>query len=580
MLNFKKPAIASIALLWSAVTAAYEPPIGIPDPGNTWGNLHPIDTVAPARPSNWTSETSGYYYVDPSNNNATDSDNTFGYPGKPRATFPRDINAGSYIEVNGTIQSNVSVTYSCTQANPCWVKGRDSNTMPTVPGSIRLYDSSYVFIENINFDGGTGGAISLVGDSHHIAIRDSRITNRAQPNGASSGISILPDTGDVIENIVIYDNHFERLGDWTVTEDIDFHGVTPSLWGRDSSTELRNLWILNNYCIYLSGDCVQVNAGNWPESYKYLHHVYIGHNESGQNRQTGFWIKQASDVIISQNKAYGSVGNGGANAGGSAGFQYDKHNLWIIFNEFYDTIFGIRQSDTGTSVTGNDVYIIGNLMYNIHPAPQNTSYDPTNPWHEGAAIALWHGALDRFIVDNTIYQTYDGINAIFNGGITMHGNIISQKDDHPRSHFFQFDHPARNNNVTINNNYFNDDNTESYFAWWNNGSTLDSMSRVQTNSGQCDNCLVSIGSDGSDDFINPTINSQTRNFNLKPGSPAANSSTKHSAYDTFEQLYGLNIYVDFNGNSRHPTKPSMGAFEFSTVVPPEKMTRPTIQVLN
>src|SRR5690606_10774734 len=139
-------------------------------------------------------------------------------------------------------------------------------------------------------------------------------------------------------------------------------------------------------------------------------------------------------VIISQNESWGSDGNGGANAGSAAGMQYEKDNVWFIFNDLHDSVFGIRQSSTETDVNGK-VYIIGNRIYNIRPAA-GQSYDPSDPWSQGAAIALWHGNLDRFIVDNTMHNIYDGVTAVYNGGVEMYGNIISQKDDNRDNHFF------------------------------------------------------------------------------------------------------------------------------------------------
>ena len=34
------------------------------------------------------------------------------------------------------------------------------------------------------------------------------------------------------------------------------------------------------------------------------HHIYVGRNTSHHNKQSGFWTKQAVDVIFSQNVAY------------------------------------------------------------------------------------------------------------------------------------------------------------------------------------------------------------------------------------------------------------------------------------
>jgi len=543
--------------------------IGIPDPSVSWGALDPIATSPPAAPISWNSEVAGFYYVDPSHTLATDSGNDYGYPGRPRLTLPQSgVQPGAYIELHGTFpEISTRLTYACTESQPCFIRGASQSEWPTYVGSIGLIDSAYLFIENINFEGGTGGAININGSSHHISVRNNQIKDRAQPGGASTGVSIQPDDGDTVSDVVVYGNRFESLGDWTVTEDIDFHGIGPSMWGRDSTAELKDVWILNNYCTLLSGDCVQVNAGNWPESFRYLHHVYIAKNESFSNRQTGFWVKQASDVIISQNKSYGSNGNGGANAGAGIGYQYDKHNLWIIFNEVYDSVFGIRQSDTNTTAFENDVFMIGNLMYDIRPAPTNTTYDSNNNWHEGSCFAMWHGTIDRYIIDNTCYDVYDGINAIFNGYIEMSGNIFSEVDDSPGNRHVNIDHPGRNanngsrpgnNNYEISNNLFYDTSAGFRSRTWilGNGTVIaGSLDEYQSGAGECSTCEYA-----DPLFVDPRVDG-SGNFRLQQGSPAIGSSAKHPAYDIFEQRYGLNIYVDFDGNPRSETAPTIGAFE-------------------
>jgi hypothetical protein len=548
--------------LWNPAYS-YKPPIGIPDPGVEWSGLHPIDTNAPARPSRWTNQVNDFYYVDPSNSNATDTDNTYGFPGRPRITVPSILAAGSYVELHGPITNPIGLTAKCSADKPCWVRGESSENRPNISSEMNISDSTYLFIENLDFNGGTGGAVGISGASSNVVFRSSRIINRIQPDGATSGIGIIPDHGDLMENIVIFGNHFESLGDYTVDVDRDFHAIVPSLWGRDSSTELRKVFILENYCTLLSGDCVQVNAGNWHESYNYLHHVYIGKNVSFKNRQAGFGIKQSSDVIISQNKSSGSYGDTGGNAGGAIGYQYPKHRLWIIFNELFDSVYGIRQSDTAATSEGySNIYIIGNLIYDIHPTNIST-YDPKNPWSQGAGIALWHGNSNRYIVDNTIHDVHDAIIGIYSGGVEMFGNIVSQKDDNIYNRFFDFAHPARNDLVKMNYNLFIDDTSERYFAWWNGMDDADSLDTVKSY-GHCLECKAIIGVDSTDQFINPTTNPGTRDFRLKSLSQAISGNKKHPVYDTFKSLYGMDIYVDFNAVPRKISASAIGAFEYNT----------------
>ena len=266
-------------------------------------------------------------------------------------------------------------------------------------------------------------------------------------------------------------------------------------------------------------------------------------------------------MIVSQNIAYDMNGGGSGNAGHGFGGQYQKENIWFLFNEVYDSVYGFRQSDTSSA---GDIYFIGNLVRDIRPAPGRTDYDPDNDWEQGAAFALWHGNSNRYIVDNTIHNVYDGITGIYNGRVDVYGNIVSQKDDHPDNHFFTLAHPARNDLVEMNSNIFIDQSSESYFTWWENAGIVGTLDEIRSvSAGRCSLCQSIIGSDSSDVFVNPTADINTRNFSLVTGSPAIGGNVRHPAYNTFQNRYGIDIYVDFKGTPRDATDPSIGAFEYT-----------------
>ncbi|MGH1542128.1 MAG: hypothetical protein ACRBHB_17000 [Arenicella sp.] len=566
---------ALMSIMSNAV--AYEPPIGIPDPGGAdpktgvsygWEGVHPIDAVAPNRPNSWESgDVSGFYYVNPDHPESTDNNNDNGHPGKPRMTLPPVVPAGSYIEMAGNYDTNdMQVRYRCTVNSPCWIRGATGSAVPNITGDIDIIDASYLFVEGLVFDGGVGGAISISGDSHNVALRRNRVTNRLHPvSGASTGISARPGQGDIMENLVFFDNYFEVLGDLNVADDQDFHAMGLSMWGRDnnSGSELRNVWALDNFCTAVSGDCLQVTGFPNAESYPRLHHLYIGDNTSFNNRQGGFGVKQASDVIVSENLSHSYEGDGSGNAGGCFGYQYEKSNLWFLFNECHDSVFGIRQSDTGNGTVGEGVYMIGNLIYNIRPAADNTSYVPSHIWGQGVGIALWHGNLNRYVVDNTIFGTKAGVHANFRGGdVNVSGNIIADIGSDEGNTFFRLGLVSRPDNpreyINLDHNLFYDDTRQQYYSEQSGTGNMRSIEQVKLDSTYCqESCEFA-----DPLFVNPSLNPETRDFRLQAGSPAIGANIKHPAYDRFEELYGLNIYKDFNGNDRHPTNPSLGAFEY------------------
>lgn len=537
--------------------SSYQPPIGIPAP--SFG----IDESAPPQPDAWPgAQVAGYYYIDNTHPNATDSDNQYGYPNKPRETIPEiTYGAGSYVEIHGGdyADEDMRLDFLCTSAAPCWMRGTAA-AMPKISGQIISYNNlSYVIFEYLDFDGGGIGSLSMEGAADHVAFRHSFVRNKPWINN-SAGIGFVPGEGKQIHDILIYNNRFHDLGDWQTTEDQDFHGIVPSLWGRDrnSGSEVYNIWILENSCYHLSGDCVQVNAGFGEGAGELLHHIYIGKNVSYENRQAGFWSKQARDVIISQNVAYGGHGGSGG-PGDGIGYQYNPDNLWILYNDLYDNNFGIRQGSTDGDGS-EKVYIIGNV---IHDNVENL--DPCGHWSSpsGWAISLWYGGT-RYIVNNTIYNTRGGIELI-NGGDSaptfILNNIIADlngmdyENDDPAcgSHTVapdKVEHFSTNNvtSVTLDQNLFvQRDNHPVKISGYR------TLADYQTMEQACTHCL-----ERDPRFVDPA----NGNFNLHTDSPAIDRGIAVDVYQQFQDRYGLDIRVDYESHVRPQGEGwDIGAFE-------------------
>lgn len=545
---FNKATLLTVLATFVLISTAhaYNPPIGIPAP--SFG----IDEQAPAWPAQWPgAQATNFYYVDNTHPQATDSNNPNGYPDKPRATYPAGpFPGGTYIEINGGPYTTIlSPTFNCTAAAPCWLRGGDINAKTVLQGAgIGFSDSSYVIVENFDLNGGSGGGFWFRGmNTHHIAVRNSSIQNKPWPGNSTTAISLVPNTGGTINDIVIYNMFFSKLGNWQSVPDQDYHGVGPSLWGRDSTTFEYNIWFLESTCVNISGNCIQVNGSNWPNSYRNLHHIYIGRMTAHDNRQSGLGFKQSRDVIASENLIYNQRSSG-AQPGSGVVLQYGQDNIWLIHNTIHSSNFGIRQSDTPPSAANFKSYFIGNTIYNIHPQDMST-YNPTNSWRPGQAISFWHGNSIRHVVDNTIYNVQGGIMAIYNGGLKLSGNIISDID--PQDTFVSVDHPAKNGVASINDNLFYDSTGDFKINW--NWTPYSSLASFQNATGQCSNCTV-----GDPRFMD------ANNQDFRLGSDSAGKSMKGNAldvYSTFQTLYGIDIRRDPTGKARPISGGSVGAYE-------------------
>jgi len=554
--------LAYLALFSAA--HAYSPPIGIPSPA--FG----IDEQAPVWPAQWPgAQVNNYYYIDNSHSQATDINNPNGYPDKPRLTIPVvTYMAGSYIEMRGgPYTGNTNLTFQCTQQASCWLRGPSSTDMPVITGGIGISDSQYVILENLDFNGGNRGAVGVASSGSYIAFRNSFIRNRTHTAlPTTSALGITPGLGKTISNVVVYNNTFTDLGNWTRTDDLDFVGVQPNTWNRDSSTLLQNVWILENTFARVSSAGIVVNAGNWAGSHNALHHIYIGKNTGYDNREALVFVKQSSDVIISENTVYHQK-QIGLQPGDGIATQYGPNRLWIIYNHIFDANYGIRQSDTSTPDDGDvhDFYIVGNLIHNIHP-DNLTNYDPTNAWAPGQGISLWHGNLSRFIVDNTIYDVEGGIASVYNGPIHMSGNIIS--DINPNSYAINVEFAARAGVASMDYSLFDEPNNNYRIRW--NWQTYSTLASFKSGTGQCANCI-----EGSANFINasPGYTDLNNPFDLTIGSNSAaignnntlnnNANNTPDVYAIFQSLYGLDIQRDMNGVARPMSGRSIGAYEVS-----------------
>ncbi len=465
------------------------------------------------------------------------------------------IAAGTY--GNGT--GITTITGDCTAEQPCFVSGAGEGQ--TVIQRNLDINGQYTIIEDFTLTGVTCGGISIEGDAHHVAIRDATLEH-LQHNHLSGCTALVmqPDGGMTAHDLVVYDMTFDDIGmnaeNWDLVDE-DYHAVAPTLFSRSATALLYNIWVLDSRCAVVSGNCVQVNAGNWANAGNYLHHVYIGRNVSHSNRQAGFWSKQATDVIISQNTNYDGQPHPPGGVGDCVGHQYTPDYVWFIFNNCYDNLFGVRQSDSGSAGPNSSkhAYVIGNIFRDGIGDGFLDHWSSPPGW----GVSLWQGILNQYVLDNTIVRNYGGIEAIFEANsIVAQGNLISERIPPEAGHAAGRDlgigftatagHATADYNLVANaNNSFN-------FYWAT--TTYTTLAAFKAGKGQCLNCITTTSA-GFVDLAN-------NDFRLAAGSPAIDAGMKHAAYDVFEARYGRSIAVDFNGTPRPSTAGDwdIGAFEY------------------
>ena len=489
----------------------WTPILGIPEP--EFG----IRERSPSPPSPWTVEKTGYFYICPSCDGASDIENMFGYPGRPRMTIPNEIPAGSVVEIHGEYDSpHTSLVVNGTSKAPVFIRSRRYDTRAKVTGPMVLKSSRYVVIENLWF-GPRDARANLFGlavreGSSHIAIRNCEFSGNLSRAGGL-GIGSWQYAGSEAVSHVVVDHCFiHDNGNLKDTGDQDRHGVT--LNGR-----VQYFWLVNSELARNSGDGIQItaNAGANED----IRFVYIGRNAAHHNKQTGIWVKNAMDVIISQNASYGHrVSSSGL--GDGMGLQYGPEYVWFLFNDIYDNEFGIRLASDGRTGNGTEHFLIGNSISSIRAFSGN--YRDGNPW-ERCAIAVW-GGTNTYIIGNTIWDIDGGINSSRGQGkLEIVDNIIDQ--------------PARQAGRHVH------------------------MARTSLSAG----CIADHNYFRKGSFFGKDIplfrNPATRDFSLLGGNPVIDAGTGHTAYDVFRKRYGMEISRDFLGTVRPQGAGwDIGAYEY------------------
>lgn len=547
--------LMGLFLLHNSVYAAYQPIVGIPEP--KWGSYNPIDMSSPKLPSAWPGQqVVGFYYIDNTHPQATDSANTYGYPNKPRMTFPSggSLKPGDVVVVQGGpySQDKYSLTSSGTENSPIFIRGLPGSK-PVLERTLRIR-GSYIIVEDVLFDMNRRqeGAIDIrpdISDAiesvHHIMIRNVDVRNHFL--GTNSGATSISATGvlkdgvdNYVHDIIYYNNHIfpDNLSTYPSPDafEYDFHclGV---------SSRSYNVWMLNNEIHHCAGDGIGTGHG---ANYT-AHHYYIGGNKIYSTGENGFDIKEVEHFVFSQNTLYGFQGISAGSNGTAVVVHYGPalrpKNVWILLNDIYNS------PDAGIQIgsDGEGIYVIGNKIHGI-----------TNSNGTGKGIVSW-SAQNIYLIGNTLWGNDNNI--ILTGSDTVDSyaivennlldTVLSASGYHLRA-----DYTAYRDRSMVEYNLFYQSGGSSRIGW---GSTYD-VNGFKAATGKCVGCI-----EGNPKFTTAPLISQV--------SPAVNSGKVSDVYEKFALYFGLDIAVDISGSLRpQGGRWDIGSHESITPPPPATMS--------
>jgi hypothetical protein len=512
---------AALALPAAEAQQAWGPPLGVPHP--------PFGIVEQAGPpTHIVQEGAGC------------SDAGTGLLGPPRCTIPNPLSAGSVVEVRGTYTFRHADSrvfrVAGTAVAPAFIRGGAVRPLVT---QARDVIGSYLVIENIEFAmAGGDRSVAFLSPSDHLVIRHSELRgHKGTPTRGAGGIALTSFGSASSNNLVVWNNRIHDNGDVNAAGDQDQHGI--SLGTRQS-----RVWILDNELYANSGDGLQINSLGTSD------HIYAGRNVAHGNKQTGLSSKQASDVVFSQNHVYSHRASNSSN-GACLGFQYNPERIWFLFNRLHDCDYGIA-GESDLSTNGESVYVIGNLIYDIHTT---TAFNPNTGWQH-AAVRLT-GGTNRFLINNTLHDVDTGIASPGRGNLRIHNNVISGVTR--GSHVFVEEAPTSTSS-SIGHNLLEG---AVRIKWGSN--TQRTLPALQEATGTCGGCQ-----NASPGFLDAVAG----DYRLQGSSPAVDAGLMYTdVFATFLRLYGIDIAVDFDGVPR-PFGPAVdiGAYEAPTPPPPSRST--------
>jgi hypothetical protein len=527
-----------------AEAASSEPAARVPDPFFD-GWMPPAATPppdfgiaerAPAPPAEWKQPVANFYYIDATQKSATDDNNANGTPLRPRRTIPLLLPAGAVVELRGIYDyahaSPRTLIVNGTRERPVFIRGAGPGNRPQVRQIWELH-GAYAILENLEFaplDANTTGALRILAPASHIALRRSDLHGNLKGGGLGIG-SWAPNVD--ADHIVIVGNRIHDNGDVKASFDQDVHGIAVG-------DRAHHIWVVDNELARNSGDGIQINAGNSRAAMALTHDIYVGRNVGHHNKQSGFWTKQAVDVIFSQNLCYGHR-PGNSSFGTCMGQQYSPERVWFICNHIHDSEFGIALAGDSDRGFGQSSFLIGNVIHDIHHVAK---YNPQTGWSQAGIMLA--GGVTRIVLNNTIHDVDAGITSPTDGITHIVNNIISEIREEKGCHIF-LEMAGGAARSTMRNNLL----TGPVRIRWGGERPFDLAGFRTAKPAQGAECLIA-----APGFVNPSAD----DFRLTPSSPARHKGVPEAAklLEAYTRQYGVAFPADVT---------NLGAFDEDALQP-------------
>jgi hypothetical protein len=225
--------------------------------------------------------------------------------------------------------------------------------------------------------------------------------------------------------------------------------------------------------------------------------------------------------------------------GACMGGQYAPEEVWFIDNVMWDCDYGIQLADDNGLGTGHLLFVIGNIMINIHDSIGG--FQPGSAW-QNCGVSLPGGTL-RYVIENDIYDVDSGV-CIPNqsGSLYLFDNLVEGIST--EGHHLMYDSSVMAGNTIAAGNLFAPN-----YVLGIGGET--SVTPPQPRGMVGSNGVVAdIG------WVSPA----TDDFQLQATSPAIGYGTMNQLgiWAYFKSRYGTVLSIDKDGVPR-PTSPPLNS---------------------